>query len=98
MPKRSAVSGSGKMAPMDDAIWRYMDLARFAALISKREIRFTRASTYKDDPWEGYCQVTLPDFPADVLKNSPGHQVYKAVSDFTAQEFRNAGDRLYVSC
>jgi hypothetical protein len=87
-----------EQASRDETIWRYMDLARFVSLLSTGEMRFTRASTYKDDPWEGYCEVMVPEIPEELLKESTGHQVYKVASQFTAKEFLNAGDRLYVNC
>ena len=75
-----------------------MDLARFVSLLSTKRLRLTRASTYKDDPWEGYCEVTVPEIPEELLRNSPAHLIYRTASDFSAQEFLNAGNRLYVNC
>lgn len=87
-----------EQGPKDETMWRYMDLARFASLLATRRVHFTRASAYKDDPWEGYCEVALPKIPEELLERSPGHQLYDVASQFTANEFQNAGDRVYVNC
>ena len=41
----------------DTTIWRYMDLPKFLSLLVTGRLWFAKAAQFKDDPWEGFCQV-----------------------------------------
>ena len=47
----SANANMRETEPQDDVtIWRYMDLPRFISMLSTRQLRFTKAASYRDDP------------------------------------------------
>lgn len=46
-------AGAGDETP----IWRYMDLPKFVSMLAAGCLWFSKAAQFKDDPWEGFCQV-----------------------------------------
>ena len=48
------------------ALWRYMDVARFLALIDRNEVYFPRLHELQnDDAWEGAASLSDPAFVHD---------------------------------
>ena len=45
--------------PHDTAIWRYMDLPKFLAMLVSNSMWFAKAATF-DDGYEGFCRVIEP--------------------------------------
>jgi hypothetical protein len=66
-------------------------------MLSTRQLRFTRAATYRDDPWEGFCEVKHLELPAELTKESPGHAIYALASSYSRKEYESAPQRLYVN-
>lgn len=81
----------------DVTIWRYMDLPRFISMLSTRQLRFTKAATYRDDPWEGFCEVKHLELPAELTTESPGHALYALASNYSREEYQSAPQRLFVN-
>ena len=74
-----------------------MDLPRFISMLSTRQLRFTRAAIYKDDLWEGFCEVKHLEFPPELTKHSRGHAIYALASNYSRKEYESALQRLYVN-
>lgn len=70
-----------------------MDLLRFISMLFTRQLRFTKAATYKDDPWEGFCEVRHLEFPPELTKESPGHAVHALASNYSRKEYESAPRR-----
>ncbi len=44
--------------PRDEtAIWRYMDLTKFVAMLASNTLWFAKMAEFHDDPFEGFCTV-----------------------------------------
>ncbi len=50
--------------PRDEtAIWRYMDLTKFVAMLASNTLWFAKMAEFHDDPFEGFCTVTRLKMP-----------------------------------
>jgi len=90
----------------DTVIWRYMDLAKFISMLSTG-LWFTRGASFRDDPYEGFCEASHRDFPVD--EYGPGPPVLKEPATISfarliaeasyanAEVCRNARAHLYVN-
>jgi len=85
-------------------IWRYMDLQRFVTLLVSQAIYFTKAATYADDPWEGFCKILAPTTPlpapgpdGTVLLETT-EQVHTSFANSVRPYLENPANHLYVSC
>ena len=57
----------------------------------------TKAATYRDDPWEGFCEVKHLELPAELTTESPGHALYALASNYSREEYQSAPQRLFVN-
>lgn len=95
----------------DTAIWRYMDLPRFIAILSTSSLWFAKAATLRDDPYEGFgkaksLKVPSPnDFPKWISHKDrdgtetkiSGPEMMANMSQMSAKIVENARDHLYVN-
>lgn len=96
----------------DTEIWRYMDLSRFIAILSSRHLWFSKASAFRDDPWEGYCDVKMRQAPNDEYGPRPlspqltggkpvddmsWERLAFELSNIPAEHFRNTRDHIFVN-
>jgi hypothetical protein len=97
----------------DTTIWRYMDLPKFVWMLAKRDLWFTKAAEFRDDPYEGFCKAEHREFPSDEYGPGPtilpgrfkgGSQIeisperlFAELSYLSAETCRNARDHLYVN-
>jgi hypothetical protein len=95
----------------ETVIWRYMDLPRFVSILSTSTLWFAKASTLRDDPWEGFGKAEYPTPPSP--DDSPKFEqeapdggrtriisLPQMLAKFTqrsAEIFENARDHLYVN-
>lgn len=81
-------------------IWRYMDLPRFVSMLANHKMWFAKASTFKDDPYEGYSKVKCFEVAADDAPISLERftaLLREKFSQISAEYCRNAGEHLYVN-
>jgi hypothetical protein len=89
----------------DTPIWKYMDLPKFFATLYKRKLWFAKASTFHDDPWEGFGSAKcLKDSPEETWPTTPGetHEVswqslMAHFSQRSAHQINNARSFLYIN-
>src|SRR5580700_10639383 len=94
----------------DMAIWRYMDLPRFVAMLATRGLWFAKAATLRDDPYEGFCKAicletpSQDDGPKCIREETTDgenvislQQMFARISQLSAAYFENARDHLYVN-
>jgi hypothetical protein len=96
--------------PDDTAIWRYMDLPKFVAMLASSSLWFAKAAQFEDG-YEGFCQVTPREMPLDdpfakciTRTTADGEtsrisvtQALVDVSKMSAAYFENAREHLYVN-
>jgi hypothetical protein len=87
-------------APDDTVIWRYMDLARFVALVVSKRIRFTKLENLASgDPFEGFTRARGLRRPtAKRATSDGGAALYTMASSYAAKTIRNAPKHVYVNC
>jgi len=91
-------------------IWRYMDLAKFVSMLAKSTLWFTKAATFRDDPYEGFCNATHLDIPspddacivveqegAQGTKTISPEQMMSRLSHISAEICERAREHLYVN-
>ncbi len=96
--------------PDDTPIWRYMDMARFVALLTTKTLWFAKAAQFHDDPFEGFCRVTPLPPPQDeygevwLSARTDGESKPVSVERMVAElvhcgqeYFENPGEHLYVN-
>jgi len=91
----------------DTPIWRYMDLPKFVSMLATGTLRFTKAATFRDDPYEGFCKAVSLEVPPpfDGRAGLTGRQKVSlsvergraGISQSSAQVCRNARDYLYLN-
>jgi len=93
----------------ETAIWRYMDLPRFVAMLAHRTLWFTKARLF-DDPYEGFCQVEYskilpPEAGPEWVTQEDGQgrtmmsvpRMLAGMSQRSATYFQNTREHLYVN-
>jgi hypothetical protein len=94
----------------DTAIWRYMDLPKFVAMLASNTLWFAKAA-HLEDCYEGFCEAVPREMPANdplakcvTRTTAEGEtavisltQVLVEVSEQSAAYFQNARDHLYVN-
>jgi hypothetical protein len=91
----------------DTTIWKYMGLAKFFATLYKRELWFAKASTFRDDQWEGFGMakyLTAP-LPSEFQEAPDGTktqalslpQTMALLSQNSAGYIERASEHLYVN-
>ena len=83
----------------DTPIWRYLDLPKFIHMLATGTLWFSRATEFHDDPYEGFCRVTAPKFPADEhgpgpLAAMPGTSVEISFQRFMAEMAHSSAEYL----
>jgi len=86
----------------ETVIWRYMDLQRFVVLMVSGAVRFTKAAAFHDDPWEGFCRVSvpstlIPEADANGTIQLDWDQFSKSLADHSSKYLENAREHLYVT-
>jgi hypothetical protein len=97
--------------PDSTSIWRYMDLPKFVSMLATGSLRLTKAATFRDDPYEGFCNamhLAMPPSPEDGCKVIAREDVQgktmislaQMLADFSrgsAEACRKAREHLYVN-
>ena len=95
----------------ETVIWRYMDLPRFVSTLSTGRLWFAKATTLRDDPWEGFGKAERLTPPSagespKLEQEAPGGgrtriislpQMLAKFSQMSAEFIENAPDHLYVN-
>jgi hypothetical protein len=101
---------SNDETPDETAIWRYMDLPKFVAMLVSKSQWFTKAAHF-EDVYEGFCQVLPREMPADdrfakciTRTTAEGDtaiisltQAMVELSRMTASYLEHAREHLYVN-
>lgn len=103
-------TGSSGAVRDDAIICRYMDVARLVSMLDTRMVWFSKAATFRDDPWEGFCKATpfrnAPDdqSPKLLTHEHDGEktemsipQMYEILSRSSAETCERAREHLYVN-
>ncbi len=94
----------------DTAIWRYMDLPKFVAILASMTLWFAKAA-HLEDCYEGFCEAVPREMPANdplakcITRTTPEGetavisltQAMVELSKQSAAYFQNARDHLYVN-
>jgi hypothetical protein len=94
----------------DTAIWRYMDLPKFVAMLASNSLWFAKAA-YLEDCYEGFCETVTREMPANdsmakcITRTTPEGetavisltQAMVELSRHSAAFFQNAREHLYVN-
>jgi hypothetical protein len=102
-PDRTVNLGMPQLAASEETvIWRYMDLQRFVVLMVRGAVRFTKAAEFHDDPWEGFCRVTvpstvIPETHANETVQLNSKQFLKLLVDYSSKYLEHAREHLYVT-
>jgi hypothetical protein len=97
---------SAKTIPLiepDDSttIWRYSDLARFAALIFRSELWFAKAKHLeKNDPWEAFGKaVGLPEPTREDIRDvgDLAFGLYAKMSHLASRDILNGPELVYIN-
>jgi len=88
--------------PEETVIWRYMDLQRFVVLLVSGALRFTKAAEFRDDPWEGFCTVTVPSAAIPEADRNrtiqlDGNQLLSSLANHSSKYLENVRQHLYVT-
>jgi hypothetical protein len=84
----------------ETVVWRYMDLARFAVLLSESKLHFTRGSALRaDDPYEIHGRAEGLERPVQrVIPAEQGSQaLYALMSHEAASSVNNASEHVFVN-
>ncbi len=72
-----------------------MDFSKFVAMLSSNALWFSKAATFRDDPYEGFCLAEHSEFE----DAAPGAvQLMALLGTHTARAFEKAREHLYVNC
>ncbi len=80
-----------------------MDLERFVTMLVSGALRFTKASIFRDDPWEGFCKVILPNTPlpepdaSGAVRLRSGEEFQAAIAHSTSKYLNATREHLYVN-
>jgi hypothetical protein len=86
----------------DIKIWRYMDFAKYVAILQRRSLFFPRASLL-GDPFEGSSTKPMVELREYIMKNrtiDPTLKEYEYLTDayFSGDIYKNMVDQYLVSC
>jgi hypothetical protein len=91
-------------ANKDIRIWRYMDLAKYLAILQRRSLFFPRA-TLLGDPFEGSSTIPMVAMREYIAKNKASDPFLEAYRDIPDEMFATIGniaksfvDKYMVSC